>query len=252
MRSEPMSGMLWEESDSMLGTATKNGESRAFEFLVHRHETKLFAIAFRITRNREDDVVQQSFYKAFMHLDTFQGRSSLSTWLTSIVINEALMFLRKNRTLKEVSLDDMKPDRETASPAEIADTDQTPAEEYEKHEKERILSQAINQLNSESRTALFLRLEDLTFEQAAAILGVRIGTLKARLFRARQRLRMLLAPVLDSRRRPKVPIYGGLPGIQLRKTLKKRRNMRQLGLNVSVKRKRWSLRRHRHDTLCKF
>src|SRR5260370_28807084 len=151
--------MLGEESDALSVTATKNGERRACEFLAHRHETKLFAIAFRITRNREDaqDVVQQSFYKAFMHLDTFQGRSSLSTWMTSIVTNEALMFLRKNRTLKEVSLDDMKPDRETASPSEIADTDQTPSVEYEKHQKERIHCQAINKLNSASRTALFLR-----------------------------------------------------------------------------------------------
>src|SRR5260370_18285683 len=144
-----MRGMLGEDSASMLVTATKNGESRAFEFLVHRHETKLFAIAFRITRNREDaqDVVQQSFYKAFMHLDTFQGRSSLSTWLTSIVTNEALMFLRKNRTLKKVSLDDMKPDLETASPPEIEETDQTPAEVYEKHKTNRILSQPITHLN---------------------------------------------------------------------------------------------------------
>src|ERR1700751_6011293 len=105
-----MSGMFREESDSMLVAATKNGEGQPYEVLVHRHETRVFAVAFRITRNREDaqDVVQQSFWKAFLHLDSFQGKSSFSTWLTRIVMNEALMLLRKSRTRREVSLEDMK------------------------------------------------------------------------------------------------------------------------------------------------
>ena len=218
-----MSGMFREESDSMLVAATKNGESRAYEVLVHRHETRVFAAAFRITRNREDaqDVVQQSFWKAFVHLDSFQGKSSFSTWLTRIVMNEALMLLRKSRTRREVSLEDMKPERETMVPTPIVDTGESPARLYERHEQQRILSLAMDHLSAESRMALSLTLEDLTIEQAAAILGVGIGTLKARLFRARQRLRILLAPGLDSRPRPNV-----------RKTLKKRRNKRQHGLST--------------------
>src|SRR5258708_34425167 len=105
MTSEPMTSVFREESDSTLVAATKSGESQAFEFLVKRHEAKTFSVAFRITRNREDaqDVVQQSFPKAFMHLDTFQGMSSFSTWLTRMVINEALMYLRRARARREDS-----------------------------------------------------------------------------------------------------------------------------------------------------
>src|SRR5258706_15415096 len=100
MKSESMTDLFREESDSILVAATKNGESQAFEFLVKRHQAKTFSLAFRITRNREDaqDLVQQSFHKAFMHLDRFKGKSSFSTWLTRIVINEGLMCLRRNRS----------------------------------------------------------------------------------------------------------------------------------------------------------
>src|ERR1700739_3576974 len=114
MTSEPITSALREEPDSTLVAATKNGESQAFEFLVKRHEAKTLSIAFRITRNREDaqDVVQQSFHKAFMHLDRFQEKSSFSTWLTRIVINEGLMCLRRTRSRREISLDDVKSESE--------------------------------------------------------------------------------------------------------------------------------------------
>jgi RNA polymerase sigma-70 factor, ECF subfamily len=191
---EPMTSVFREESDSTLVAATKNGESQAFEFLVKRHEAKTFSVAFRITRNREDaqDVVQQSFHKAFMHLDTFQGKSSFSTWLTRIVINEGLMCLRRTRARREVSLDDVKSEPEDLFPPEIPDSGENPAEIYEQLENERILREAMNQLSAEFRTVVCLRLEDRTVSETAEILGLAITTLKARLFRARQKLRVLL------------------------------------------------------------
>ena len=81
MTGKQMTSVFRKESDSTLVAATKNGENQAFEFLVKRHEAKTFSVAFRITRNREDaqDVVQQSFHKAFMHLNSFQEKSSFST-----------------------------------------------------------------------------------------------------------------------------------------------------------------------------
>ena len=195
MTSVPMTRMFPEESDATLIAATKKGESQAFEFLVKRHEAKTFSVAFRITRNREDaqDVVQQSFHKAFMHLGKFQEKSSFSTWLTRIVINEGLMCLRKNRARREVSLDDLKPESEDLFPPEIPDRGENPAEMYEQLENERILCEAMNQLSAEFRTAVCLRLEERTVSETAKILGLGIGTLKARLFRARQKLRVLLA-----------------------------------------------------------
>jgi len=194
MTSEPITSALREEPDSTLVAATKNGESQAFEFLVKRHEAKTFSIAFRITRNREDaqDVVQQSFHKAFMHLDRFQGKSSFSTWLTRIVINEGLMCLRSNRARREVSLGDLESESEGLFLPEIPDRRENPAEIYEQLENERILCEAMNQLSTEFRTVVRMRLEERTVGETAEILGLGIGTLKARLFRARQKLRVLL------------------------------------------------------------
>src|ERR1700757_84486 len=151
MTSNKMTGVFREDPDSTLVAATKNGESQAFEFLVKRYEARTFSVAFRITRNREDaqDVVQQSFCKAFVHLDSFQEKSSFSTWLTRIVINEGLMCLRRNRSRREIPLDDVKSEPEELLPAEIPDGAKDPAQIYEQRENERILCQAINQLSAE-------------------------------------------------------------------------------------------------------
>src|SRR6201998_792863 len=164
MTSEPMTSTFREESDSTLVAATKNGHSQAFEFLVKRHEAKTFSVAFGITHNREDaqDVVQQSFHKAFMHLDRFQGKSSFLTWLTRIVINEGLMCLRRNRARREVSLGDLESESEELFLPEIPDRRENPAEIYEQLENERILCEAMNQLHAKLRTVVCLQLEERT------------------------------------------------------------------------------------------
>ena len=217
MPSTPMTRMFREESDSTLVAATKNGESQAFEFLVKRHEAKTFSVAFRITRNREDaqDVVQQAFHKAFMHLDRFQEKSSFSTWLTRIVINEGLMCLRKNRSRREISLDGLKSEPEELFPVEIPDPGKDPAAIYEQRENEHTLCKAMNQLSAEFRTVVCLRLEERTVRETAEILGLGIGTLKARLFRARQKLRVLLT---------RSPEFRG------NRTMSKARQRRDIGL----------------------
>ena len=88
--SSPANRLVAEE-DASLVAAAKARDTRAFELLVERHERKIFLTAQRITRNREDaeDVVQQSFQKAFINLKQFEGDSLFSTWLTRIAINEA-------------------------------------------------------------------------------------------------------------------------------------------------------------------
>jgi RNA polymerase sigma-70 factor (ECF subfamily) len=156
MTAEAMTNMFRKESDSILVAATKNGESQAFEFLVRRHEARTFSLAFRITRNREDaqDVVQQSFHKAFMHLDRFQGKSSFSTWPARIVINEGLMCLRRIRSRREVSLDEGNSESEDLFPVEIPDGRENPEEIYERLENERMLYEAMNHLGVDFRTVV--------------------------------------------------------------------------------------------------
>ena len=91
-------------SDAEPVAATKCGETQAFEKLVFRCKRSVFAVAQRITNNREDaeDVVQESFHKAFLHLDDFQEKSRFSNWLTRIAMNEAFMLLRRRRGILEV------------------------------------------------------------------------------------------------------------------------------------------------------
>src|SRR5260370_22399345 len=93
-----------KDSDGALVAATKRGDTEAFDELVFRHKQKVLAVAQRITNNREDaeDVTQESFHKAFFHLDTFQEKSRFSTWLTRIAMNEAFMLLRRRRGVFEV------------------------------------------------------------------------------------------------------------------------------------------------------
>src|SRR5438445_13725506 len=92
------------DSDGALVAAAKRGDTRAFEELVLRHKQRVLAVAHRITNNREDaeDVAQESFHKAFLHLDAFQEMSRFSTWLTRIAMNEAFMLLRRRRGVFEV------------------------------------------------------------------------------------------------------------------------------------------------------
>src|SRR5215472_13696757 len=122
MTSEMTSSALTEAPDSILVAASKRGESGTFRVLVERYQAK-FSVALHVTRNREDaeDVVQQSFQKAFIHLHAFEGKSSFSTWLTRIVINEALMIPRKTRALTATALDDVRSDHKTEFRVEISD-----------------------------------------------------------------------------------------------------------------------------------
>src|SRR5438309_11441295 len=91
------------DSDAALVAAAKHGETQAFEKLVLRYKRRIFATVYRITNNHEDaeDVLQESFHKAFLHLDGFQERAQFSTWLTRIAMNEALMLLRRRRGVLE-------------------------------------------------------------------------------------------------------------------------------------------------------
>src|SRR5258706_12352861 len=93
-----------KKSDEMLVSAAKCGNTQAFEELILRHEQKVLAVAQRITNNREDaqDVAQETFHKAFCHLNTFQEKSRFSTWMTRIAMNEAFMLLRRRRGALEV------------------------------------------------------------------------------------------------------------------------------------------------------
>jgi RNA polymerase sigma-70 factor (ECF subfamily) len=177
--------------DQELVDAAKGGDDLAFETLVKRHRQRIFALAFRYARNREDaeDIVQQTFQRAFIHLQGFEGRSSFSTWLMSIAINQALMLLRRRRALREVPIDDPSNDEGTTPALEMADTNPGPESSYLEQEEARVLAEAIGELRPAIRTAVELtELRELSMLEAARHLGISIGAVKSRVFHARRKL----------------------------------------------------------------
>ena len=127
-------------TDETLVATAQMGDEQAFETLVKRHRSRIFAIALRYTRVREDaeDVVQQTFQKTFVCLNNFEGKSSFSTWLTRIAINEALMCLRRARALREVSIDDLNGDEGIGPHFNIADASPDPEATCMRREEARI------------------------------------------------------------------------------------------------------------------
>ena len=184
--------------DGALIAATKRGDARASEELVSRYGRRVFAAALRITKNREDseDVVQESFHKAFLHLNEFQERSRFSTWLTRIAMNEALQLLRHRREVVEISPE--SPD-DCAKPLmrAIADRRPSPEESCWRRERKELLIEAINRLGSTIRGTVLLRiLEDLSVKETARILGISTAAVKSRLFHGRRKLRRAVSPDL--------------------------------------------------------
>jgi RNA polymerase sigma-70 factor (ECF subfamily) len=183
-------------ADEVLVSAAKNGNQRAFEVLVERHQQRMLAFARRYTRVREDaeDVVQQTFQKAFVHLNTFQGKSSFSTWLTRIAINEALMLMRRGRALREIPVDDSNDHGVAGSAMEIADASPDPETSYLRRERVQILSETLGTLRPGMRTAIELReLAELSTEETARRMGISVAAVKARLFHARKKLQEQLS-----------------------------------------------------------
>jgi RNA polymerase sigma-70 factor, ECF subfamily len=181
--------------DHAIALAAKRGDERAFGILFERYQPKIFAVALRYTRVPEDaeDVVQQTFQKAFMHLHNFEGKSSFCTWLTRIAINEALMLLRRGRTLREVPIDDSSEDETAIHGLEIPDSGPDPEANYLKREETQALSEAIGKLRVGLRTAIELReLAELSTRETARRMGVSVAAAKARVFHSRRKLRKTL------------------------------------------------------------
>ena len=187
--------------DEILVAEAVRGNNTAFETLFERYHQKMFHVALSRLQNAEDaeDAVQQAFQQAFVHLKSFQGQSRFSTWLTRIAINEALMLLRKRRP-GHLSIEGHRSVDEESYALEIKDTAITPEERYGQKEIQNVLSGAINELRPILKTVVNLsEIGELSTSKTAEALGVRVGTVKARTFRARRLLRDKIARRLGSR-----------------------------------------------------
>jgi RNA polymerase sigma-70 factor (ECF subfamily) len=178
--------------EASLVAKAKAGDSDAFASLVNHYDRRVFRMAKQITQNDEDaeDVLQETFLKAYSHLDDFQGNSKFYTWLVRIAVNEALMKLRKRRSDKTVPLDDPIDTGEDVVAREIAVWDENPEDTYSREELGRILDEAVQSLKPAYRTVFVLRdIEEMSIEETAEALNLSISAVKSRLLRARLQLR---------------------------------------------------------------
>lgn len=185
--------------DVSLVRFAKQGDMAAFEELVTRHTDMILRVATHITNSREDaeDAVQEAFLSAYLHLQHFEERSRFSTWLTRIAINEALGKLRGSRRAALISIDE-EIDECRSLADEIGDWRPDPEESYSRTQLRRILRETLASLPDAYRVVFLMRdVEGLSTADASEALGVSVPSVKARLLRARLKLRKGLSPYFE-------------------------------------------------------
>jgi RNA polymerase sigma-70 factor (ECF subfamily) len=178
--------------EGALVAQAREGDTRAFGELVRRYQGKIFRLAQRVTENREDaeDVLQETFMKAYEHLEQFKGDSKFYTWIVRIAVNQSLMKLRRRKTDKSVSLDETIDTGEDTVTREIAAWGEDPEQRFSREELGGILDSAIQSLEPLYRSVFLLRdVEELSTEDTADALGLSVPAVKSRLLRARLQLR---------------------------------------------------------------
>jgi RNA polymerase sigma-70 factor (ECF subfamily) len=189
---QPSSLGVSVNGEAALVAQARVGNSGAFTELVNRYERKIFRLARHITQSEDDaqEILQDTFLKAFEHLPEFHGNSRFYTWLVRIAVNESLMKLRKRKSGKMVSLDESIDTGEETIAREIAVWDDNPEQRYSQSELRQILEDAIDSLPPIFRSVFVLRdVDELSTEETASALNISIPAVKSRLLRARLQLR---------------------------------------------------------------
>jgi RNA polymerase sigma-70 factor (ECF subfamily) len=179
-------------SDEILVEAAKSGDRSAFAELWRRHSKTAFRNVYRITKNQADteDVIQDAWIKALVHLRGFDGRAAFSTWITRIAINSALMTLRRRRSRPETSME--LTDGETCRAREIADYRENAEMHYVRRQSAERLRRAIGELRPHLRSVIEMQANDRRVTEIAELAGISVTATKSRLSRARAILRKAL------------------------------------------------------------
>lgn len=194
--------MSERETDQTLVTRAQRGDKHAFDLLVSKYQRRLGRLLMRWVRDPSEvqDVVQETFIKAYRALPTFRGESAFYTWLYRIGVNAAKNYLAARGRRVQIVTGTGGGDEETES---LEDSDQlqdvnTPESVLLSREIGAAVSDAMDALPEELRTAITLReIEGLSYEEIAAIMNCPIGTVRSRIFRAREAIAARLRPLLD-------------------------------------------------------
>ncbi|HAH96878.1 MAG TPA: RNA polymerase subunit sigma-24 [Firmicutes bacterium] len=183
-----------------LPTGLENGWD-SFEKLVQTHERALYNFAYRLTGDPEEakDLTQEAFYRAYKNYDKFTPGTCFDRWVYRIIHNLYLDHVRKNRKIRQESLDNPIRTSEGDITRELADNSAGPVEDYESLEFQGVLAKALKTLSPEFRAAIILcDVQGFSYEEISHILNCSIGTVRSRIHRGRRQLRELLQPYLAS------------------------------------------------------
>lgn len=187
------------QTDEQLVARVQKGDKRAFDLLVLKYQHKIFAIISRFVKDNAEvqDVAQETFIKAYRALANFRGDSAFYTWIYRIAINTAKNHL-VSRGRRPPSSDVDVEDAEFYSGSEQLKDMGTPEGELMKDELEAVIDKAIKDLPEDLRTAVTLReMEGLSYEEIAEVMSCPVGTVRSRIFRAREAIDKQIAPLIS-------------------------------------------------------
>jgi len=186
------------EEDALVHRAQK-GDLAAYDDLVRRYQERIYATLYHMTSNHEDanDLAQEAFIKAFTAIKSFKGGSSFYTWVYRIAVNKTINFLKQRKNRFAMSLNDLDFDAEKDPDLVALISDKTPRRDAALSELQKKLNEAMAKLSDQHRLVVALHdVQGLAHEEIAEIMECNVGTVRSRLFYARQQLQGYLADYL--------------------------------------------------------
>ncbi len=190
-----------EISEGDLVRRARDGDISAYDDLVKRYQERIYATIYHMTSNHEDanDLAQEAFIKAFSALKSFKGGSSFYTWLYRIAINKTINFLKQRKNKIHLSLNDLDFNAENDPDLVALVSHKTPHREAGLLELQKKLNEALLKLSDSHRMVVVLHdIQGLSHEEVGEIVGCNVGTVRSRLFYARQQLQGFLAEYAKS------------------------------------------------------
>ena len=191
--------------DAPLVERVKQGDARAFEMLVVKYQRRIERLIGRMVRDADlvPDIAQETFIRAYRALPQFRGDSAFYTWLYRIAVNtakKALMELKRDPLVTETALASREQDDETSRVENELSDGETPESLMASKQVAQTVNAAIEGLSEDLRQAITLReIEGLSYDEIAEVMNCPIGTVRSRIFRAREAIALRLRPVLDAR-----------------------------------------------------
>lgn len=186
------------EEEAIIHRAQK-GDLAAYDELVRRYQERIYATVYHMTSNHEDanDLTQEAFIKAFHALKSFKGGSSFYTWVYRIAVNKTINFLKQRKHRSSMSLNDLDFNAEKDPDLVALISDKTPRRDAALSELQKKLNEAMQKLSDQHRLVVTLHdVQGLAHEEIAEIMDCNVGTVRSRLFYARQQLQGYLADYL--------------------------------------------------------